>query len=269
MVHTFSAVFFLLFFFGSSGLGGFTGGVFVLSEALTVAVVLLRSAPCFLRRAPPQAATSTSRRTSAVPRITQVRESSGSGPKSIPNSSWRKCSPEDTSWRRRFDIKLACSDTTPPQLDAILPRHVLSLFLSLYLARALTLSQSRVHTLNQSRTRTLSCSDCCFRFSLKTASQRNLQPSLLHKLNVMHNQALRICSGSVKTSTVAAIEVRWGKCPCSYEENSLPWCIGVTLWGMIIATLSSQSLETARSERMKCFGWTIKQISWGYEIRWP
>jgi len=45
--------------------------------------------------------------------------------------------------------------------------------------------------------------------------------SLLNKLDVMQNQALRICSGAVKTSPVAAIQVEVGEMPLYLRRDQL------------------------------------------------
>jgi len=55
--------------------------------------------------------------------------------------------------------------------------------------------------------------------------------SLLYKLDVLQNQALRICSGAVKTSPVAAIQVEVGEIPLYLRRDQLALVYWANLMG--------------------------------------
>jgi len=86
--------------------------------------------------------------------------------------------------------------------------------------------------------------------------------SLLYKLDVIQNQALRICGGAVKTSPVAAIQVEVGGMPLYLRRDQLALVYWANLMGHNrdhIAQPVLRNCQERLKEGVKSFGWSIKQ----------
>lgn len=86
--------------------------------------------------------------------------------------------------------------------------------------------------------------------------------SLLQKLDVMHNQALRICCGAVKTSPVAAIQTEVGEMPLYLRREQLALVYWANLKGHSDSHIAQPVLRNCQErlhEGGRSFGWTIKQ----------
>lgn len=84
----------------------------------------------------------------------------------------------------------------------------------------------------------------------------------LKQLDVVHNQALRICCGAVKTTPIAALQIEMGEMPLHLRRDQLALVYWANLRGHSDSHMT-QSVLTHSQEREKegrSFGWTIERM---------